>query len=119
MANELTIQLPSFTYVKAPFNESMTPGILAVSINGKQVVHGSIGLTTVDATLNKGNVGTYGYVYFKNQDATNNIQIGSDGTLFPLMLKPGEFSICRWNAAAIHAKAAVGTPILEYWAVED
>jgi hypothetical protein len=119
MANELTINLPTMTYVKAPFNEAIAPGILAVSINGKQISHGSIGLTTGDTTLIKGNITTYGYVYFKNQDATNNIQIGSDGTLFPLMLKPGEFGVVRWNAAAIHAKATVGTPILEYWAVED
>jgi hypothetical protein len=119
MANELTINLPTMTYVKAPFNEMLTPGIQATSVTGKQVAHGSIGLTTGDTTLNKGNIGTYGYVYFKNQDATNNIQIGSDGTLFPLLLKPTEFAVVRWNAAAIHAKASVGTPILEYWAVED
>jgi hypothetical protein len=119
MASELTINIPSITYVKAPFSEQLTPGILLITVTGKQVSHGSIGLSTSDTTLNKGNIGTLGYVYFKNLDAVNNVTIGSDGTLFNLTLKPGEFGVIRWNAAAIHAKSAAGTPLLEYWMVED
>jgi hypothetical protein len=119
MANELTINLPTITYIKSPFSESLAPGVLQVTVNGKQVVHGSIGLSTADLTLNKGNIGTYGYIYFRNQDNTNNVQIGSDGTLFGQMLKPGEAAVVRWNAAAVHAKSVAGAPILEYWAVED
>lgn len=119
MANELTINLPSFTYIKSPFSENIVPGILQVTVTGKQVVHGHIGLTTGDTTLNKGNIGTYGFVYFKNWDSTNILQIGSDGTLYPISFGPNEFGIMRWNAAAIHAKATAGTPLLEYWAVEN
>jgi hypothetical protein len=119
MANELTINLPSITYIKDPFSENLTPGILQVSVTGKQIAHGSIGLSTSDTTLTKGNVGTIGYIYFKNKDNTNNVTIGSDGTLFNLMLKPGEVAVVRWNAAAVHAKASVGTPVLEYWMIED
>jgi hypothetical protein len=119
MAAELTINLPSFTYIKAPFSENILPGILQVTVNGKQVVHGAIGLTTGDSVLSKCNVSTIGYVYMKNLDITNNIQISDDGTIYALMLKPGEFALFRWNAAAIHAKATAGTPILEYWMVED
>jgi hypothetical protein len=118
MANELIINLPSFTYIKSPFNENLAPGILQVTVTGKQISHGHIGLTTGDTTLNKGNIATYGFVYFKNWDTTNNVQIGSDGTLYPIILLPTEYSIMRWNAAAIHAKAFAGTPLLEYWAVE-
>jgi hypothetical protein len=119
MANELTINIPTITYVKPPFNEMLAPGIVQVSINGKQIIHGSIATSITDSTLNKGNVATIGYCVFHNQDTTNNVTIGSDGTLFNLMLKPAEWSVVRWNAAAIHVKAAASTPILEYWVVED
>jgi hypothetical protein len=119
MANELTINLPTITYIKAPFSEMLAPGILNVNVTGKQVTHGSIATSTSDLTLNKGNVGTIGYCVFHNQDATNNITIGSDGTLFNLMLKPTEWSVVRWNATAIHVKASTSTPLLEYWIVED
>lgn len=119
MANELNINLSTVTYVKDPFNENLAPGALAVSVTGKQLVHGSVDLTTTDATLNKGNVGTIGYVFFRNKVGLTDILIGSDGTLYPLKLKTGEFALVRWNAAAMHAKMASGTGTLEYWAVED
>jgi hypothetical protein len=126
MSNELSINLPTITYVKSPFNENLqpflanpTPGVLQVSVNGTQIVHGFVTLSTADAVLNKGNVSTIGWILFKSGVAIGNIQIGSDGTLYPLILKPGEGFICRWNAAAVHAKASSGTPQLEYWMVED
>ena len=118
MANELTINLPSFTYVKSPFNENMTPGVLQVTVIGKKIIHGHITLTTADTLLNKGNIGTYGFVYMKNWDSTNIVNIGGDGTTYPLALNPGEFWIGRWNVAALHAKSVAGSPLLEYWAVE-
>jgi hypothetical protein len=119
MANELTINLPTMTYVKDVYNDSILPGVISMTVNGRHAIHDNMTLSTSDSTLSKGNVGTIGFFYFRNRDITNNIQIGSDGTLFPLTLKPGEVALGRWNAAAIHAKAAVGTPSLEYWVIED
>lgn len=49
----------------------------------------------------------------------NVILIGSDGTLYPMKLKGGEFSLVRWNAAAIHAKANTIASKLEYILISD
>jgi hypothetical protein len=120
MANELTINLPAITYIKDPFNENLTPGIMQVTVTGKQITHGSVPIpTAANVVLNKGNIGTIGYVYFKNKDTTLAIQIGGDGTTYPLTLKAGEVALVRWNTASLNAKSASGSPVLEYWAVED
>lgn len=77
----------------------------------------AIGIT--DETLNLGDISTIGFVYMRNLDATNYITVGSDGTLYPLKLKPGEFFLGRWNAAAIHAKANTAPCNLEYTIIPD
>lgn len=77
----------------------------------------AIGIT--DESLNLGDISTIGFVFLRNLDATNIITIGSDGTLYPIRLKPGEFCLVRWNAAAIHAKALVAPCNLEYTIIPD
>lgn len=74
---------------------------------------------TSDETLPLGDVSTIGFVMLKNLDPTNFITVGSDGTLYPIKLKPGEPCLVRWNAAAIHAKANTATCNLEYTIISD
>src|SRR6266545_5690267 len=121
MANELTVSIPSIAYLKGTIaiNISPSPSPLTVSATGIHSIHDTVALSTSDASLSKGTITTIGWVYVKNLDVTNNILIGSDGTLFPLMLKPGEYGVFRWNAAAFHAKSAAGTPQIEYCLIED
>jgi hypothetical protein len=119
MAQELTINLPSITYIKDAFNELIAPGILQLNVNNKQISHGAPSIGTTNVSLAKGNVSTIGYVFLRNLDLSLPITIGSDGILYNLTLKAGEFALCRWNAAAIQCKTASGTVILEYWMVED
>lgn len=49
----------------------------------------------------------------------NLLQIGSDGTLYPISLKPLEEAVVRWNAAAIHAKSSLASTLWEYLLIED
>lgn len=74
---------------------------------------------TSDEVLNLGDLSTIGWVLLRNLDATNYIIVGSDGTLYPIKLKAGEFTFCRWNAAAIHAKANTASCNLEYTLISD
>lgn len=85
------------------------------SVGNKEVQ--AIGVT--DETLNLGDISTIGFVMLRNLDATNYITVGSDGTLYPLKLKPGEIFLGRWNAAAIHAKANTAPCNLEYTLIAD
>lgn len=49
----------------------------------------------------------------------NVILFGSDGSSYPSRLKGGEFSVVRWNGAAIHAKANTIAADLEYILISD
>src|SRR5882724_1470315 len=96
------------------FTITQPVGVLTVPVTGGHHIYDEVTLSTSDAALSKGNVGTIGRFFAKNLDSTNNILIGSDGTLFPIILKPGEWIIGRWNAAAFHAKGSAATPKLLY-----
>ena len=121
MANELTVNIPSISFAKGTLSINITPSPspLQVSVTGVHSVHDQIALTTTDSNISKGNIGTIGWVYVKNLDVTNQVQIGGDGTTYPITLNPGEYGTFRWNAAAFHAKCTAGTPSLEYMLIEN
>jgi hypothetical protein len=121
MANELTINLTTISYVKGTIgiNIAPAPAPATVTVTGTHTVHDQLVLSTSDSNITKGNIGTIGWIYVKNLDTTNNIIIGTDGSLYPLLFKPGEYGVFRWNGAAFHAKAVAGTPIIEYMIIED
>jgi hypothetical protein len=118
MANEITINLSSITYVKDVYSDTITPGTLQISVTGKHAIHDDVVLSTIDLSLAKGNIGTIGFFYVKNKDNTNNVLIGTDGTNFPFILIPGSAMFGYINGAALHAKSAAGAPLLEYYLVE-
>jgi hypothetical protein len=109
----IAVQLDQIAFTLA------SPGTLTVPVTGVHHVLDELTLSTTDATLSKGNIGTIGRFYFKNLDITNTIQISDDGSVYALALKPGEDAKGRWNTAAIHAKASAGTPKLYYLLIED
>jgi hypothetical protein len=117
-ANEITISFPSFNFSKSGVTITILPGTLNVSVIGLHSVHDVVTLTTADAILSKGNIGTLGVYFVWNHDSTNAAQMGGDGTTYPLAANAGEASFGRWNAAAFHAKSTAGSPQLEYCLIE-
>lgn len=119
MAAELLLQGSlKFSKGGANFEANFASGYFDVagSAGNKQVQ--AIGIT--DETLVLGDVSSIGYVALKNLDTTNSILIGSDGTLYPFILRAnGGWAIVEWNAAAIHAKANVAPCNLEYTIISD
>jgi hypothetical protein len=122
MAAELRITLPTISYGKNAVSINIVPPVnpLLVDVAGENSMHDVLTLSTSNTAISKGNISSIGYVFFKNIDPTNNILIGSDGTTYPMMLKPGEYAFFRSNlsGALFQAKAAAGTPILEYSYIE-
>lgn len=120
MANELNINLSSFTFLKngIAINITPLPNPLSVTVTGLHSIHDQMAIPSVGLTLNKGNISTIGYAYFRNLDAAISINIG-DGTTNPIFLHAGEFALIRWNAANVNAQSASGTPLLEYMLIED
>lgn len=89
-----------------------------VTVAGTKYQTGIQNIGTSDATLDKGDVGTIGFVYLKNLDATNYCDFGADGTNYPLRLNAGEFGYFRWNGA-VHAKAHTAATDVEYVILES
>ena len=117
MANELNLRI-NFTHTKN--NAIAQRNIQALfNVTGNAVVQSVQSIATTDTTLVLGDVSTIGFFYFHNLDPINYIIIGSDGTLYPNKVKPGEFGMVRWNAAAIHAKANAAACLLEYILIPD
>ena len=118
MSAELTLQAAiAFLKGGASLNASFPSSFFDVAggVGTQQVA--SIG--TADEVLPLGDISTIGFVFLRNLDATNFITIGSDGTLYPIKLKPNEFFLGRWNAAAIHAKANTAPCNLESLILPD
>lgn len=117
MANEITINLPSIIYAKDVYNDTIAPGIISVSVTGKHAIHDNQQLSTSNAALAKGNIGTIGFFYVKNKDLVLNILV-SMGTTEYMTLPPGAIAIGVAGTTAINAKGASGTPSIEYWLIE-
>lgn len=119
MANELQVAGSiSFTPAAgATLAEDFARAYFTVS--GVSGIGNIISVGTSDESLALGDISTIGWVYFRNLDATNFISIGSDGTLYPIKLKAGEFALMRWNAAAIHVKANTGACNFKYLLTPD
>lgn len=118
MAGELLIAASlKFSKGGALFDANFPSTYFDVSGTAGNKLVQAIGIT--DETLPLGDVSTIGFVMMKNLDATNYISVGSDGTLYPIKLKPGEIFLGRWNAAAIHAKANTAICNLEFTIIAD
>lgn len=112
MASELQLQGSlKFTKGGAVFDTVFAAALFDVAGSVGTKVAVAVGIT--DETLALGDVTSIGYVALKNLDATNPIHVGSDGTLYPIILRPGGWFIGEWNAAAIHVKAITAPCNLE------
>ena len=117
MANEITVNIPSITYVKDVYNDTQTPGILNLSVTGKHAIHDNQQLSATAAVLNKGNIGTIGFYMIRNKDVTLAV-LFSMGTTDFATCPPGFIAIGYAGVANINAKGSSGTPNCEYWFIE-
>lgn len=117
MANELNIGATTITFNKSPNNITISPINLSITVNGIHYIHDQVTLSTTDTNLNKGNIGTIGFVYLKNMDGTNSILVGADGVNYPITLAPGNWMFV-FSMAAVHVKSSAGTPNIEYLLIE-
>ena len=85
--------------------DAFTQGVQAIGITEEEVVQGA-------------DVGTPGYVYVKNMDATNYVELGSTTGVYDIKLKAKEFALWRHNSATLYAKANTAICNIEYIIVE-
>jgi hypothetical protein len=112
MANELRVS-GTANFIKGGASLSRQYSI-SVTVAGTNMISAVQSIATTDTSVGLGAVGTIGYVVFKNLDATNYIDVGSDGSVYPIRLMAGESAgPLRWNGAAIHAKAHTAACLLQ------
>ena len=116
MANEIQYQM-QLTATKNGAQFQRSYGNVATML-GIQMSNGTNTATTGDTTVPLGAVGTIGWVFLHNLDATNFITAGSDGAVYPIKLLPGEALLTRFNGAAVHVKADTASCQYEFGIVE-
>jgi hypothetical protein len=117
MAQELSLEI---TATQTKNNVTLAKSwSSSFTVNGDYPIMNRATIGTSDETLAIGDVGTLGWLFMRNQDGTNFITFGSDGAVYPIKLKAGEFAALRWNGAAIHAKADTAACALEYLLLPD
>lgn len=118
MANELTINV-NLSLSKGNLRESVAPGALTYTVSGTKIVRAVQSIGTTDEALGLGEISSLGYLYIRNNDTTNYVEVGVDGTNYVVKLKAGEVALFRVDGAAVHAKANTAACSCEYLLIED
>jgi hypothetical protein len=112
MANEISATVV-FSATKDGFTHPFNQSFQATWATGI-FVNRSYALTTSPGNLDLGNIAAIGYILFYNADSTNNALIGSDGSIWQIIVPPLTFvGPILWSAAAINAKSSASTVRLQ------
>jgi len=111
MADELQIYA-KVSYSKGGAVVSRTVPTTNITIAGTAIAQGVQSIPTSDTTLTI--VAAPGYVFVKNLDATNYVQVGTDATNWFLKLLAGQWGLFPINGTALHAKANTAACNLEF-----
>ena len=116
MANELRIEA-QLEYSKSGVKQNKHDSTYA-DVSGDSFTHVVQEVGTSDELIVIGSdVATWGYVYLKNLDSTNYVEVGLTGS-YSIKLKPGEVALFR-AAAALYAQANTAAVDLEIIVIEE
>lgn len=118
MANELLIEV-SISFNKGGASCSRSESA-SLTVTGDAFSHEVQVIGTSEEQLAQGaDLGTPGYMFIKNLDATNYVEVGSTTGVYDIKLKAGEIALYRHNSATVYAKANTGSCTVEYFLIED
>ena len=117
MANEIAISV-SISFSKGGATVSRLEAI-QVTVTGDAFSHEVQEVGTAEEELAQGaDLGTPGYMFIKNLDATNYVEVGSTTGVYDIKLKAGEIALYRHNSATVYAKANTAACLCEYLLIE-
>lgn len=119
MANELSANVSLTLNKNSAVTTAYPSGSNQFTVTGNAAIKQTVSVGTSEETLSKGDIGTIGWVYLKNLDATNYVEFAGTTTDYVLKLKAGEFALVRWNKTNVLAKANTAACLVEYMLVED
>lgn len=113
MANELTLNVGiNFSKGGAKYTTSDSD---QVTITGDAFTNAVQAIGTSEEEVAQGaDLGTPGYVFIKNLDATNYVEVGSTTGVYDIKLLAGEFALYRHNSATVYAKANTASCNIQY-----
>jgi hypothetical protein len=116
MANEIQINA-TLRYSKSPTAASLSTSFFADQTGDKfQAGVQIVGIT--EEQLNKGDVGTIGYLAFRNLDTTNFVELGKATGAYSIKVKPGKGGVIPWGSSAVYMLADTAAVEFEYLAIE-
>ena len=117
MANELSIAI-KLNFSKGGAEVKRAESI-SVTVTGDAFTHDvqQIG-TTEEAIAQGAELGTPGYIFIKNLDSTNYLEVGSTTGVYDIKLQAGEICLYRHNSATIYGKANTSAVNIEYVLIE-
>lgn len=90
-----------------------------VDVTGDAFTHEVQSVGTSEEELAQGaDLGTPGYVFIKNMDSTNYVEVGSTTGVYDLKLQAGECAVYRHNSNTLYAKANTAACLVEYIIIE-
>lgn len=116
MANEIAASL-SIKYAKGKESAGLSSSFFATQV-GDKYEGGVQSIGTSEEALAKGDVGTPGYVFVRNMDAVNFVQLGATTGVYSVKIAAGQAALIPWNGAAILAKADTAAVEVEYLIIE-
>jgi len=117
MSDELRIGV-ILSYSKGGAPENRVEHI-EVDVTGDSFIHQNQSVGTSEEELTQGaDLGSPGYVFIKNLDATNYVEVGSTTGVYDIKLLAGEIAIYRHNSNTLYAKANTAACLVEYIIIE-
>lgn len=111
MANELTLSL-RINYEKAGAKVSRDTGSSQITIAGTAIAQGVRSAST--SWTSQSIVAAPGYVYVKNLDATNYLDLGRDGTNAAEKLLAGQWAFFPISGTALYTRANTAAVDFEF-----
>lgn len=116
MANEINI-LSSIGYSKNHVSSAMSLNFSADQ-TGDKLARAVQSITTTEVQLDKGGVGTIGYLAVRNLDLTNFVLLGHATGSYAVKLLAGKGTVVPWNGTAVYAIADTAPVEVEYLILE-
>ncbi len=119
MANEITISA-SLSFSKGGKTASAGRSGLQDDMTGSNYFQGTQTIGTSEEALNKGDIGTPGYIWVRNLDATNFVEIRAGSSAADVVkLMPGKMALFYLASSTPYAIADSGACEIEYLILEE
>ena len=119
MADELKTTL-TLRYAKGSVTAKSPGATVSLDVSGEGIQSGVQSIDTSAEALGKGDISTIGWLWVKNLDLTNYVELSVDGgTNYMGKLQPSEEAFIPVHTANVHARANTAACNVQYMLIEE